>query len=152
MMTCHGIFQLVPQKGRKSDEVDVQGSQLNASTTEISNIPLRDATPGVQVEDTVSQTGEEEPDPCHPCTKEPLAAATLEPDVEVRARPHRQRLPPEMLTYDYLGNPTTRPPITSSCYIRTVGINHFPQPVTLNHVVHATVYITRSVWTSWSIL
>ena len=87
-LSCY--FAACAPEGNSSHKVDVQGSQLNAPTTEFSNTPLRDVTPDVQVEETVNIAGEQELDPCHPCNEEPLAAATLEPDVEVRARPHRQ--------------------------------------------------------------
>ena len=113
--------------------VQRQRPKSNTPTAVNNNTPPRDPTPAVQVEDTPRPTFEEETEPCQAeHADESFTVVSPEPEIEVRPRPRRQRLPPEMLTYDYLGNPTTRPPIISSCYARPVRLNNFVQPVQPN--------------------
>ena len=119
----------------QSNETVVQRQRPKSNTpiAVINNTPPRGPTPAVQVEDTPRPTLEEETEPCQAeHADESFTVVSPEPEIEVRPRPRRQRLPPEMLTYDYLGNPTTRPPIISSCYARPVRLNNFVQPVQPN--------------------
>ena len=113
--------------------VQRQRPKSNTPTAVNNNTPPRDPTSAVQVEDTPRPTFEEETEPCQAeHADESFTVVRPEPEIEVRPRPRRQRLPPELLTYDYLGNPTTRPPIVSSCYARPVRLNNFVQPVQPN--------------------
>ena len=117
----------------QSNETVIQSSHKNTSTAFNNNTPLRDTTPTIQVEETLSPTIEQNPEACEPeCNDESFTAVSPEHEIEVRERPRRQRFPPEMLTYNYLGNPTTRPPIISSCYVRPVIPNNFVRPMPMN--------------------
>ncbi len=117
----------------QSSETAVQSPQRNTSTAANNNTPPRDTTPEIQVEETSSPRIQEEHEPCQPeHNDESFTVVSPEPEAEIRDRPRRQRLPPEMLTYDYLGNPTTRPPIISSCYVRPMRVDNFVQPMPPN--------------------
>ena len=111
----------------------VQHPQPNTPTAVNNSTPLADTTPEVKVEDTPSPTLVQEPDSCQPKrSAEMFTVVNPEPKIEARPRPRQQRLPLEMMTCDYFGNPATHPPIISSCYVRPVRLNNLVQPIKLN--------------------
>ena len=84
-------------KDNLSSKTVVQGPQLNTPTAVNHCIPARDTTPKAQAADKSSPPLEQEPESCQrERSDESFTVVSPEPEIKVRPRTRRQRLPPEM--------------------------------------------------------